>query len=79
MAGSLPERPDSSRSSHTGAGRRREISPRKAIRVFENLKAVLEAAQDHRFERVVAKATVYLTDLREFAPMNRSLRHLFHI
>jgi 2-iminobutanoate/2-iminopropanoate deaminase len=40
----------------------------QTVRVFENLKAVLEAAGSS-LERVV-KTTVYLTDMREFARMN---------
>ena len=40
----------------------------QTIRVFENLKAVLEAAGSS-FDRVV-KTTVYLADMREFARMN---------
>ena len=44
-------------------------------RVFENLKAVVEAAGG-RFDRV-AKLTVYLTDLGHFAPVNRVMAEYF--
>lgn len=47
----------------------------QAAQVFENLKAVLAAA-DMTFQNVV-KTTVFLTDLNDFAPMNTLYADLF--
>lgn len=47
----------------------------QTVRVFENLRAVLNAA-NLGFEQVV-KTTVFLTDLREFAAMNEVYGRFF--
>ena len=49
----------------------------QTVRVFENLKAVLEAAGSSLDG--VLKTTVFLKDMAEFAPMNEVYDRYFHV
>lgn len=49
----------------------------QTVRVFENLKAVLEAAGSSLDG--VLKTTVFLKDMAEFAPMNEVYGRYFHV